>query len=74
MDFLQDTAQRLGTTIREERHRQRLDQRTLALVANVGVRTVHRIENGEPTVRFDVVVKVLSALGLELDTRRRSEP
>jgi HTH-type transcriptional regulator / antitoxin HipB len=74
MNYLQDTAQRLGTTVREERRRQRLDQRTLALVANVGVRTVHRIENGEPTVRFDVVVKVLSALGLELDTRRRSEP
>jgi len=49
-----------------------MDQRTLALVANVAVRTVHRIEAGEPTVRLDVVVKVLTALGLDLDVVVRS--
>jgi len=63
-------AEILGRRIREERRRQGLDQRTLALVANVAVRSVHRIEHGEPRVRLDVVLRVLSALGLELDVRR----
>jgi hypothetical protein len=41
-------------------------------VANVGVRTVHRIEAGETTVRLDGLLKVLAALGLELSVRQRS--
>jgi hypothetical protein len=43
----------------------------LALVANVAVRSVHRIEHAEPTVRLDVVLRVLAALGLELRIERR---
>ncbi|MGH2878592.1 MAG: helix-turn-helix domain-containing protein [Solirubrobacteraceae bacterium] len=58
--------------MREERRRQRLDQKTLALVANVGTRSVHRVEVGEPTVRFDVLVRILAALGLDLDVKPRS--
>ncbi|HSZ70954.1 MAG TPA: helix-turn-helix domain-containing protein [Solirubrobacteraceae bacterium] len=64
-------SQRIGRRIREERRRQGLDQRALALVANVAVRSVHRVENGEPTVRLDVVTRILSALGLDLDVRGR---
>lgn len=60
-------AQELGARVREERRRQAMDQRTLALVANVAVRSVHRVERGEPTVRLDIVLRVLSALGLRLD-------
>jgi DNA-binding XRE family transcriptional regulator len=63
-------AQQLGRRIREERRRQRLDQRTLALVANVAVRSIHRVEHGEPRVRLDVVLRIALALGLELDLRR----
>jgi transcriptional regulator with XRE-family HTH domain len=60
-------AQQLGERVRRERRRQGMDQRTLALVANVAVRSVHRIEHGESRVRLDVVLRVLSALGLRLD-------
>jgi HTH-type transcriptional regulator/antitoxin HipB len=70
-------ARQLGDRVREERRRQGMDQRTLALVANVAVRSVHRVEHGEPTVRLDVVLRVLSALGLELavhDGRGAGEP
>ncbi|HMJ03123.1 MAG TPA: helix-turn-helix transcriptional regulator [Conexibacter sp.] len=63
------TAQELGARVREERRRQGMDQRTLALVANVAVRSVHRVEHGEPTVRLDIVLRVLAALGLRLDVR-----
>jgi transcriptional regulator with XRE-family HTH domain len=65
------TSQRIGRRVREARRDQRMDQVTLALVANVAVRSVHRVENGEPTVRLDVLTRILSALGLELDVRRR---
>ena len=57
--------------MRNARRDQRMDQATLALVANVAVRSVHRVEKGEPTVRLDVLTRILSALGLELDVRRR---
>jgi HTH-type transcriptional regulator / antitoxin HipB len=64
------TTERLARQVRDERKRQGMDQRTLALVANVGVRSVHRIENAEPTVRLDTVLRVLGALGLRLEVTR----
>ena len=63
-------AQQLGRRVRDERRRQGLDQRTLALVANVAVRSVHRVEHGESRVRLDVLLRILLALGLELDVGR----
>lgn len=50
-----------------------MDQQTLALVANVAVRSVHRIEHAEETVRLDTLLKVLGALGFELSVRRRGQ-
>jgi HTH-type transcriptional regulator/antitoxin HipB len=61
------TSERIGEAIRAERKRQGLDQRTLALVADVGERSIYRLENGEQTVRLDVLLRVLAALGLQLD-------
>jgi hypothetical protein len=46
-----------------------MDQRTLALVADVAVRSVSRIESAHATVRLDVLLRVLAALGLDLDVR-----
>jgi HTH-type transcriptional regulator/antitoxin HipB len=66
------TSKRVGRRVREARRRQGIDQVKLALIANVAVRSIHRVENGEPTVRLDVLVRILSALGLELEVRRRS--
>jgi HTH-type transcriptional regulator / antitoxin HipB len=66
------TSKRIGTKVRDERRRQGIDQAKLALIANVAVRSIHRVEKGEPTVRLDVLVRILSALGLELEVGRRS--
>jgi len=66
------TSKGVGRRVREARRRQGIDQVKLALIANVAVRSIHRVENGEPTVRLDVLVRILSALGLELEVRRRS--
>ena len=37
------------------------------MVSNVAVRSVHRVEHGEQTVRMDVLLRILAALGLRLD-------
>lgn len=65
------TATQIGRRVREERRVQGMDQRTLAMVANVAVRSVHRVEHGEPTVRLDILLRVLAALGLDLEVRSR---
>lgn len=63
----------IGRRIREERHRQGLTQERLAMISNVATRSLHRIEAGEARVRFDVLLRILAALGLELQLRRRGE-
>jgi transcriptional regulator with XRE-family HTH domain len=73
MNKSETTSQRIGQRIREERGRQGMDQRTLATVANVAVRSVHRVEHGEPTVRLDVLTRILAALGLRLDVHGHGE-
>ncbi|HEX3692249.1 MAG TPA: helix-turn-helix domain-containing protein [Solirubrobacteraceae bacterium] len=62
----------IAARVRDERRRQGMDQATLALVANVAVRSVHRIEKGEQTVRLDTLLRVLSALGLRIEIRSRA--
>ena len=69
MDVDADTLSRIAAAVRASRNEQDMDQRTLALVANVAVRSVSRIENAHPTVRVDVLLRVLTALGLRLDVR-----
>jgi len=71
--MVESTSKQIGQRVRDERRRQDIDQRTLAMIANVGVRSVHRVEHGEPTVRLDVLMRVLDALGLRLEVRGRGE-
>jgi HTH-type transcriptional regulator / antitoxin HipB len=73
MQMQDDTSRRIGQCVREERRAQGLDQRTLALIANVAVRSIHRVEHGESTVRLDVLTRVLQALGLRIDVQGRSQ-
>jgi HTH-type transcriptional regulator / antitoxin HipB len=64
---------KIARQVRDERRRQGMDQRTLAMVADVAVRSVHRIEKGEQTVRLDILLRVLTALGLRLTVRTRAQ-
>jgi|NGEPerStandDraft_8_1074529.scaffolds.fasta_scaffold89671_1 transcriptional regulator with XRE-family HTH domain len=67
------TVQEIARLVRAERRRQGMDQQTLALVANVAVRSVHRIEHAQETVRLETLLRVLNALGLDLAVQRRGE-
>lgn len=65
------TTIKIGVYVRDERRRLGLDQRTLAREANVAVRSVYRVEYGAMTVRLEVVVKILAALGMDLEVIQR---
>ncbi|HTD09876.1 MAG TPA: helix-turn-helix transcriptional regulator [Solirubrobacteraceae bacterium] len=69
----ESTSELIAQCVRDERRRQGMDQRTLAMVANVAVRSIHRVEHGEPTVRLDVITRILAALGLRLNVQGRND-
>ena len=66
-----DEAGALGRRVRKARRRQRMSQDDLAFAANVSPRTVFAIEQGKPTVRFDMLARVLAAAGLRLSVEPR---
>jgi len=65
------TALEIGRRVREAREALGLRQDDLALAAGVSTRVVHQIENGKPTSRLDTLVRVLGALGLNLEVAER---
>lgn len=66
-----EEAEALGRLIREARRRQQMSQEDLAFAANVSPRTVFAIEGGKPTVRFDMLARVMAAAGLRLAAEPR---
>jgi len=64
-------AEALGRRVREARRRQGMSQDDLSFAANVSPRTVFAIERGKPTVRFDMLARVLAAAGLRLSAEPR---
>lgn len=56
----------LGRLIRETRRALGLTQPKLALSAGVGVRFLVDIEKGKPTAQIGKIMRVLAALGIEL--------
>ena len=65
------TAKDIGTFIRDQRKRQKLDQATLASLIGVNRRWVMEIERGKPRAEIGLVLKALEALGLDLSVDRR---
>jgi y4mF family transcriptional regulator len=76
------TTQDLGTTLKAARKQLALTQPQLAMAAGVGVRFIVDLEAGKPTLRLENVLRVIAALGgqLQLDglpaaiARSRSKP
>jgi len=64
-------AAEIGRQVRTARRRLRRDQDEIAFIANVSPRTVFAIEKGKPTVRFDMLARVLAAVGLRLSVEAR---
>jgi HTH-type transcriptional regulator/antitoxin HipB len=68
------TAKEIGTFIRDQRKRQKLDQATLASLIGVNRRWVMEVERGKPRAEIDLVLKALAALGLSLSVHRDDTP
>ena len=58
--------QQLGDALRAARNQLRLTQPQLALAAGVGVRFIVDLEAGKPTLRLENVLRVIDALGGEI--------
>lgn len=58
--------QQLGRVLRVARQQLSLTQPQLALAAGVGVRFIVDLEAGKPTVRLENVLRVIDALGGEI--------
>lgn len=64
--FTIHTTDQLGAALRTARKQLRLTQPQLALAAGVGTRFIVDLESGKPTVRLEHVLRVIDALGGEL--------
>ncbi len=63
LEHHRDPQDSIGMYIRQRRRAAKLSQRELAQLADVGTRFVSELESGKPTVRMDVVNKVLRVFG-----------
>lgn len=66
MDPLDPDRESTAAFVRARRRAAGLTQRQLAELVGCGVRVVSEIENGKPTLRMDVVNRVLAAFGKRL--------
>ena len=63
------SSQQLGAALRAARKQLALTQPQLALAAGVGVRFIVDLEAGKPTLRLENVLRVIDALGGEIQLR-----
>ena len=61
-----DTMKEVGTFVAETRRQQGITQFELSLAADVGRRFVVELEDGKETLQAGKLLKVISALGMEL--------
>jgi y4mF family transcriptional regulator len=63
MDPARASPQVIGDYVRKRRIASNLSQRELGELAGVGTRLISELERGKPTLRMDVVNKVLHVFG-----------
>ncbi len=68
------TARDIGDRVRLTRTAQGLRQEDLALASGVGVRFIHDLEVGKPSVELGKALAVVEALGLEIRLDESTRP
>ena len=71
MDKLVSQAADIGAAIASTRKRSKIRQQDLADLAGVSCRFLSDLENGKESVELGKALRVLSALGLDLELRFR---
>ena len=56
----------LGELIKTRRKSLKIDQRTLALLAGVGLNTVVAVERGEGNPKISTLISILDTIGLQI--------
>ena len=56
----------VGQTIKARRTQQGLDMKTAAMLCDVSVVTLGKVENAAKGVRMDSILKVMTALGIKM--------
>ena len=64
----------LSALVRTLREGSRMTQRELAVRAGVGPRAVWDLERGKPTIRLDVVTRVLAVFGRKVGVEEPPRP
>lgn len=72
MDQIARTPQQIGAAVRRRRKQMALSQDALGERIRLRQATISKLEAGEPGVRLQTLLDVLTALGLELVIRPRS--
>jgi DNA-binding XRE family transcriptional regulator len=62
----------MGKIIQERRNELSLNQRDLAEMANVTIKTIYAIENNKGNPTMGVLKKILDILGLEINVQLKS--
>jgi len=57
----------IGKAIKARRTQQGIDTKTAAMLCNVSVVTLSKIENAAKGVRMDSILKVMAALGIKMN-------
>ena len=57
----------IGKAIKARRTQQRLDTKTAAMLCDVSVVTLSKIENAAKGVRMESILKVMTALGIKMN-------
>ena len=63
----------LGKLLREERKKKGYTQAEVAEAANVGINFVSQVERGKPTAELELVLRLVSVLGLTVVGGERRE-
>jgi y4mF family transcriptional regulator len=66
------TADELTTAVRERRRELGITQEQLADITGVHRAFVSQLERGKATVRFDLLLRLVQALGMDIELRPRS--
>ena len=64
-DFIKNSKQ-LGQIIRKRRKEMKLTQKELSDLCSTGNRFISELENGKGTVQFEKALRIINALGLEI--------
>ncbi len=63
----------IAETIRDLRKKHGISQGDLARIAGVSLPSVSRLERGKDTIRLDVLMRILDALGYSLEIKAKEK-